>query len=476
MAYVIFTSGSTGNPKGVGNTHSGTINHIAWMQDIINLTDKDRVLQKTSLSFDVSVWEIFHPLLMGCQLIIAKSGKWNDAKYYKDVIAKYSITATQFVPSMLDLIIDEIEPGDWRSVRHLLTGGEALDRILQKKIHASLPNVQLWNVYGPTETADDALYWNCHPESVSITPPIGRPIWNTQVYILDNNLELVPDGVVGELYIAGAGLARGYLGRPGLTSERFIACPYGVSGERMYRTGDLTRRRNDGEIEYLGRADDQVKVRGFRIELGEIEASLLSNFEVLSQVAVIVREVNGDKRIIAYLVSHEGADIPDVSLIRSRLGVSLPEYMVPTYFVSVAALPLTPNGKLDRKALPDPELSGNEESYVAPSTPQEKLLCDLFAELTGVERVGIHDDFFSIGGDSISAIRLVSRARAEELNFTVRDVFANQNPEALAKTAVNVIDVNVENTWPENGLVPALPIYLDMLENLSIGVLYSLCS
>ena len=278
------------------------------------------------------------------------------------------------------------------------------------------------DLYGPTEAAIDVTYWPCTGDR-SAEVPLGRPIWNTQLYVLDGSLGPVPSGVAGELYIAGAGLARGYLNRAGLTAERFVADPHGVPGARMYRTGDLARWRHDGVLEFLGRADAQVKLRGFRIELGEIEAVLLRQ-DGVAQAAVVVREDGaGGQRLIGYVVAAAGAAIEQQAM-RTALGRHLPDYMVPAAIVALEALPLTPNGKLDRRALPAPELAAGHGIYRAPRSPQEAILCELFAEVLGVPRVGVDDSFFELGGHSLLATRLISRVRmALDVEVGIRSLF-----------------------------------------------------
>ncbi|MGV1006904.1 MAG: amino acid adenylation domain-containing protein, partial [Candidatus Nanopelagicales bacterium] len=273
LAYLIYTSGSTGQPKGAGNTHDAIVNRLNWMQSIVGLDAHDRVLQKTAAGFDVAVWEWFLPLMTGAALVIARPGGQRDLNYLRDTIITHQVSVMHFVPSMLEVFIQEPSAQLCTSLRQIVTSGEALSGNAQARTHAVLPAVTLWNLYGPTEAAIDVSYWRCRPQDGSLTPPIGSPIWNTQLYILDQALEPLPQGIAGELYIAGQSLARGYLQRAGLTAERFIACPFAVNGARMYRTGDLVRVRSDGAIEYLGRADNQVKIRGYRIELGEIEAA-----------------------------------------------------------------------------------------------------------------------------------------------------------------------------------------------------------
>ncbi len=433
LAYLIYTSGSTGTPKGAGNTHRAIVNHMDWMQDALQLSGTDRVLQKTAIGFDVAVWEWFLPLMTGARLVIARPEGHKDPAYLRQVIHAQRISVIHFVSSMLDLFLEELRPGDCDCIRQLVTSGEALGATLQARVLGSLPGVSFWDMYGPTEAAIHVSVWKCRPEDGHRAPPIGHPIWNTQLYILDPTLEPVPQGIEGELYIAGLGLARGYLGRPGLTAERFIACPFQPSGARMYRTGDLARRRADGAIEYLGRADEQVKIRGFRIELGEIETALLSAFDSLAQVAVLAREVGSEQRLVAYLVARAGDSVPATEVLSARLATTLPDYMVPAHFVTLAALALSTNGKLDRRALPMPTMQADTTSYRAPQTELERLLCRLFAELTGTTTVSVHSGFFAIGGHSLSAMRLVARLRQEiGVTLPLRLLFEHGTPEAIA--------------------------------------------
>jgi|GEM_PF-499926 len=463
LAYLIYTSGSTGKPKGAGNTHEAVINRLQWMQNLVQLQTEDRVLQKTAIGFDVAVWEWFLPLMTGAALVIAEPGGQKDNQYLRETIERHHVSVLHFVPSMLDVFLEDLDRNQCASIKQIVTSGEALSGNLQAKTFSVLPQTKLWNLYGPTEAAIDVSFWECLPEHLTQTPPIGHPIWNTELYILDQGLSPVPVGVIGELYIAGVGLARGYLGRSGLTAERFTANPFSTAGERMYRTGDLARRREDGAIQYLGRADDQVKIRGFRIELGEIEAALLTAIDGLAQAAVITKEINHDQRIVAYLVMQGQTPLPELQGIRVALGRSLPEYMVPSYFIEIPSLPLTPNGKLDRKALPEPVRDAHEKHYTAPTTHHELTLCRLFSELTGIERVGVEDDFFVIGGDSISAIRLVSRARASGILFSVRDIFKYKSPQGLAAICQDADSIDEGPVWIEDGEFTALPIYQQYL-------------
>ncbi|GLX93432.1 hypothetical protein Hesp01_13820 [Herbidospora sp. NBRC 101105] len=399
-AYVIYTSGSTGRPKGVVVPHEGIANRLQWMQAEYGLTTEDRVLQKTPASFDVSVWEFFWPLITGAALVVARPDGHRDPAYLAALIEREGVTTVHFVPSMLRAFLDV----EVRGLKRVLCSGEALPPDLAAAFHRKV-DAELHNLYGPTEASVDVTAVAVPGDEVTI----GRPIWNTRTYVLDRWLRPVPPGVAGELYLAGVQLARGYLDRPGLTAERFVADPF-AAGERMYRTGDLARWNRDGTLSYLGRTDHQVKIRGFRIELGEIEAAI-------GGVNVVVAR---DDRLVAYVTGEPR----DLDLART-----LPEYMVPAAVVWLDALPLTTSGKLDRAALPAPGFTAGE---ALPATPREETLAGVFADVLGLDRVGAEDDFFALGGDSIVAMRLVSRARAAGLQLTPRDVFRFRSVRGLA--------------------------------------------
>ena len=349
-ANLIFTSGSTGKPTGVLNTHEGLVNRILWMQDAYELNATDRILQKTPYSFDVSGWEFFWPLFFGARLVVALPGKHGDPQYLIRTIIEQGITTIHFVPSMLRVFLGDSDCSACRNLRRVISSGEALLSDLQSLFFEKLAGVQLHNLYGPTEASIDVTAWTCRDGDDSMPPPIGTPVWNTRIYVLDACLEPVPVGVTGELFIAGVQLAQGYLKRPALTAERFVPDPHGKPGTRMFRTGDLARWRADGNLEYLGRTDGQVKIRGFRIELGEIESALAAQAGV-AQAAVTVREDGpGGKQLLGYLVPTAGTT-PDAAVLRRALRERLPDYMVPSALVLISALPLTSSGKLDRRAL-----------------------------------------------------------------------------------------------------------------------------
>ncbi|QNP74886.1 amino acid adenylation domain-containing protein [Streptomyces roseirectus] len=425
-AYVIYTSGSTGRPKGVVVTHDAIVNRLAWMQDAYRLDDSDRVLQKTPFGFDVSVWEFFWPLLEGATLVVARPDGHKDPAYLARTIQEQRITTVHFVPSMLAAFLEEPTAAGCRSLRRVVCSGEALSEQTQNRFHEVL-DVPLHNLYGPTEAAVDVTFWECRPGPGPV--PIGRPIWNTRLYVLDAELRPVPVGVVGELYLAGAGLARGYLGRPALTAERFLPDPFGPAGARMYRTGDLARWRADGVVEYLGRTDDQVKIHGFRIELGEIDA-VLARVSGVARSAVIVREdAPGERRLVGYVVPEPGVAC-DPEVVRRALAATLPEYMVPALVV-VDDLPLTPNGKLDRRALPAPSAPAAE--YVPPATETEELVAGLWAEILGAPLIGRHDNFFDLGGHSLRATRVMARLRHSlGLDLPLHTLFDRPTVAALA--------------------------------------------
>ncbi len=434
-AYVIYTSGSTGRPKGVVVPHAGIVNRLAWMQAAYGLAPDDRVLQKTPVSFDVSVWELFWPLLEGARLVMARPGGHQDPGYLERVISAESVTTVHFVPSMLDAFLSQAGPSRCGSLRRVFASGEALPGGLAARFMTGFA-AGLHNLYGPTETSVDSTAWACREEDGDQVPPIGAPIANTQVFVVDGRLEPVPAGVAGELYIAGAGLARGYLGRAGLTAERFVASPFG-SGERMYRTGDLVRWTADGQLVFCGRADQQVKIRGFRIEPAEIE-TVLAACPGVARAAVTVREDSaGDRRLAGYLVPAEpGADHATlVSLGREYAAARLPEYMVPAAVLVLDALPLTPSGKLDRKALPAPDYAAAAGAGRGPQNVAEEIICGAFAGVLGLEHVGPEDDFFTLGGHSLLAVRLVGRLREQGMRVAVRALFDAPTPAGLAATA-----------------------------------------
>lgn len=436
LVYMIYTSGSTGQPKGVMNIHQAVCNRLIWMQQAYHLTSEDRVLQKTPFSFDVSVWEFFWPLLTGAGLVVARPGGHQDPSYLATVIAESHITTLHFVPSMLQAFLLEPHLEKYcSSLKQVVTSGEALSYELQERFFARFPDPQvaLHNLYGPTEAAIDVTFWECQRGSKPQSIPIGRPIANTQIYILDAALQPTPIGVPGELYIGGVGLARGYHKRPALTAEKFLRDPFSMAdGARLFKTADLARYRADGAIEFLGRMDHQVKIRGFRIELGEIEA-VLSQHPGVQEVVVLAREdVPGDKRLVAYVVAGEAAGTEQEW--RSYLRERLPEYMVPSVFLPLEALPLTPNGKVDRRGLPAPEQRTSGGEYVPPQTLLEEQLAQIWAEVLGLERVGLQENFFDIGGHSLLAVQVLARIREEmQKILSLGSFFKAQTVEEMAR-------------------------------------------
>ena len=428
-AYVIYTSGSTGRPKGVVVEHRGVVGLLCWARAEFPAAELARVLASTSLSFDVSVFEIFAPLICGGSIEVVR-----DLLALADSGGRaWDGTLISAVPSALSEVLSA--PGAKARARTVVLAGEALTARAVAAIGAALPGAEVRNIYGPTEATVYATAWRAgraDAPAMGQNPPIGRPVWNTRALVLDAALQLVPAGVAGELYLAGGQLARGYLGRPGLTGERFVACPFGAAGERMYRTGDLARWNGDGQIEYLGRVDDQVKIRGFRIELGEIEAVLAAQPGV-AQAAVMVREDRpGDGTLVAYAVPASGARL-DPGGLRAAAAAALPGYMVPAAIVLLDRMPLSPSGKLDRRALPAPDYAAAGGGR-APATAGERVLCEVFGQVLGVDRAGPEDSFFDLGGHSLLATRLVSRVRAVlGAELAVRAVFEHPTPAGLAR-------------------------------------------
>lgn len=434
LAYVIYTSGSTGKPKGAMNTHKGICNRLLWMQEAYKLTAGDRVLQKTPFSFDVSVWEFFWPLITGACLVMAQPAGHQDRDYLIDLIRRQQITTLHFVPSMLQIFLEGPGVESCHSLKRVICSGEALPLALQHRFFSQFNHVELHNLYGPTEAAIDVTFWACQSHNSSAIVPIGRPIANTQIYILDSHRQPVPLGVPGELYIGGDGLARGYLNRPELTAEKFIPNPFskGVPG-RLYKTGDLARYLPNGTIEFLGRLDHQVKIRGFRIELGEIEAALNTHPKVKETVVIVQENQEKECRLIAYLVGESEAEITPKDL-RNFLQSQLPDYMIPAAFVFLEAFPLTPNGKLDRQGLPAPEISQNPLDYVPPRTAIEETLAGICADILKLEKVGIHDNFFELGGHSLLATQVISRLRATfQIELALRSLFEKPTVAGLAE-------------------------------------------
>jgi amino acid adenylation domain-containing protein len=454
VAYVIYTSGSTGRPKGVPNTHRGIANRLDWMQERYRLGPDDVVAQKTPVSFDVSVWELFWPLREGARLVLAIPAGHKDSAYLRRLITGEGVTTVHFVPSMLAVFCEQDGAADCRSLRRVVCSGEELPADLARRCVALLPAAGLHNLYGPTEAAVDVSAWHCAPERLAAAErvPIGAPIANTALYVLDQSMKPAPIGVPGELFIGGTGLARGYLNRPALTAERFVPSPFGPPGARLYHTGDLARWRDDGTLEFLGRIDGQVKMHGLRIEPGEIEAALRA-LPPVRDAAVIVREDRpGDKRLVAYLVpagtvpastvpAGIGAAALDAALdhaaVRTELKKVLPDLLVPGGYVTLARLPLSPNGKLDRRALPPPVATRDAAvEFIAPSTPTEQALAAIWGELLGVPAIGTGDNVFDLGAHSLLATQVVARLRREAgVQVSVMDVFKYPTIGELAALA-----------------------------------------
>jgi amino acid adenylation domain-containing protein/non-ribosomal peptide synthase protein (TIGR01720 family) len=419
LAYVIYTSGSTGRPKGAANRHAALSNCMAWMQQRYGIGAQDAVLHKAPFGFDVSVWEIFWPLSVGVKLVLALPGDQREPARIVELIRRHQITTLNFVPSMLQAFLAHEGIEAQTRLRHVICGGEAMPAATQGEALRRLQGVSLQNLYGPTEAAIHVTQWTCRDDGLSLVP-IGRPISATEAWVLDADMAPVPQGVAGELYLGGLALARGYLNRPDLTAERFVAHPFDGAGGRLYRTGDLVRWNAQGQIEYLGRLDHQIKVRGLRIELGEVEAQLLAQPGVREAV-VVAAQGPGGTRLVAYVAAPQATEGLSAALRQALAGV-LPDYMLPSAIVVLQALPLTPNGKVDRKALPAAELSGARD-YAAPQGALEQTLAGIWAELLGVERVGRGDSFFELGGHSLLALGLQARMKAQGLPMQVRTLF-----------------------------------------------------
>ncbi|AZC19691.1 non-ribosomal peptide synthetase [Pseudomonas sp. CMR5c] len=450
LAYVIYTSGSTGKPKGAGNSHAALVNRLQWMQQAYGLDASDAVLQKTPFSFDVSVWEFFWPLMTGARLVVAAPGAHREPARLIRTITEQQVTTLHFVPSMLQAFIRDSGVSACTSLKRIVCSGEALPMDAQQQVFAKLPKVGLYNLYGPTEAAIDVTHWTCVDEGLD-SVPIGRPIANLRTHVLDAQLLPVPAGVAGELYLGGAGLARSYHRRAALTAERFVPCPF-HDGARLYRTGDRVRQRADGVIEYLGRLDHQVKLRGLRIELGEIEARLLEHPQVREATVLVV----DGKQLVGYLVLQEAAADWREALA-AHLGRSLPDYMVPAQWVLLDSMPVTANGKLDRKALLSQVGEVQLAPYSAPREGAEQTLAEIWRAVLTVEQVGLDDNFFALGGDSIISIQVVSRARQAGLALSPRDLFQHQTLRSLAQVAKPVA-LGQQDSGPASGELALTPV------------------
>ncbi|SOD67866.1 non-ribosomal peptide synthase domain TIGR01720/amino acid adenylation domain-containing protein, partial [Streptomyces zhaozhouensis] len=458
VAYAMYTSGSTGRPKGVATTRRGVVALVrdrCWRAEA-----QRRVLFHAPHTFDASTYELWVPLVVGGTVVVAPPGPL-DVAGLTALVTEHAVTALHLTAGLFRVVADEA-PHCFSPLREVLTGGDVVSPAATATVLRHAPHVTFRHLYGPTESTLCATQHELRaPYVPEPSLPIGRPLDNTQTYVLDTALRPVPPGVVGELHIAGQQLARGYHRRPGLTAERFLANPYGPPGSRMYRTGDLARWRDDGRLEFLGRADDQIKVRGHRVEPGEIEA-VLATHPAVTQATVLLREdAPGDRRLVAYLVTER--DGLDAAELRTHLRTALPDYMIPAGFVPLRSLPLTPNGKLDQRALPAPDF-GSPSTGREPRGEREELLAGLFAETLRLDAVGVDDGFFDLGGDSIMSIQLVARARTRGLALTVRDVFEHQTVAALAEIAADA--GTTAPTLPaidRAGPVPVTPVMHEFL-------------
>ncbi|MEV1178204.1 amino acid adenylation domain-containing protein, partial [Nonomuraea sp. NPDC049784] len=456
LAYVIYTSGSTGRPKGVQVTHGGAVNLVEGQRRVLSTTGRDVVLQFAPFSFDASVSEVFMALAVGATLVVATPEARSEPAALVALTTQARVSVATLPPSLLGVL----EPGALSAVTTLLTAGERLSPELAGVWGRGR---RLFNAYGPTETSVCASMALCDVADAG-APPIGGPIANARVYVLDRHLRPVPVGVPGELFVGGSGLARGYGGRPELTAERFLADPFGGEGSRLYRTGDRVRWRADGQLEFLGRVDEQVKVRGYRVEPGEVEAALVAHPEIAA-AAVVAHEDGGDRRLVGYLVAEDVADgIPSAGELRGFLLAGLPDYLVPSVFVELAALPLSPSGKIDRAALPAPDSSRPDlaADFVAPRTATEEVLAGIWAQVLGLERVGVGDSFFELGGHSLLATQAVSQVRAVfDVEVPLGALFAHPSVAELAEL--------VDGSAGRTRVPPIVPVGRDRLLPLSFA-------
>lgn len=460
LAYVIHTSGSTGRPKGVAVTHEAILNRLLWMQDTFGLTPDDRVLQKTPFGFDVSVWELFWPLITGAVMVMARPGGHQDAAYLAGILADEKVTTAHFVPSMLELFVDDPGAAELPALRRVLCSGEALPYGLTRRFAQILPQAELHNLYGPTEAAVDVTWWDCAGTAPPGVVPIGRPVANMRAHVLDGRLAEAPRSVPGELYLGGVQLATGYVGRPGLTAATFVAHPLAGPGGRLYRTGDKVRRLADGSLEFLGRIDHQVKINGYRIEPGEVEHTLTGHRAVREGVVVV--HARGEHReLAAYVTAADGeGDREELSSqLRAHLADQLPRYMVPATVTVLEAMPLTRNGKLDRSKLPDPRREARVSDgrpWRGPETSGEKAVAAAFEAVLGVNLVERDSDFFELGGTSFDAVRAIRRIEGATVPLitahpTVRGLAAALESPASASSML--LSLAPPRTQPGTNLV-----------------------
>ncbi|NTV97800.1 MAG: amino acid adenylation domain-containing protein, partial [Chlorobiaceae bacterium] len=440
LCYVIYTSGSTGRPKGVMIEHRSLINFVFWLQNEFRLSANERMLQSSVSSFDISIFELWWPLSAGASLVLMPVNDLQLPSRLFSCARENQVNVMMVVPSLLSVLLDEGSFSNLHSLRLFFSAGEALDPQLARRFRKQ-SGAELINAYGPTETTVSSACWRYPPDRECPEVPIGRPLANTRLYVLDPYLQPVPAGVPGELYIGGEGLARGYWQRPELTSERFLQdtfMPESMNA-RMYRTGDRVKYMKDGNLLFLGRFDNQVKLRGFRIELGEIETILLEQPNI-RQAVVLLREDNpGDPRLVAYVIPDSKNF--DSNQLRRALRLLLPEYMVPSAFVQLSAFPLLPNGKVDRKTLPRPEYENREKTFRAPTTALEKIIRDMWLEVLHLDNAGVDDNFFDAGGHSLLAVQLINRINREfDLGMTIRNLFETPTIEGLALTVLALFD------------------------------------
>jgi amino acid adenylation domain-containing protein len=431
LAYIVYTSGSTGIPKGVAVTH-GNVVRLVHRSDYFEAGPGTRVLHFASLNFDAATFELWAPLLNGGTVVVAPPER-QSIEQLAELLAAQRIDTLWLTATVFNQMVER-QLQAFAPVRHVLTGGEALSLPHVRRFLGAGFAARLTNGYGPTESTTFAC---CHAVSPAAlegaSVPIGRPIANTEVCVLDADGQPLPVGVAGELHIAGRGLARGYLGQPGLTAERFVPNPFASDGSRLYRTGDLVRSRPDGTLEYLGRTDTQIKIRGFRIETGEVEAALLAVPGVGEAVVTAPADADGQRQLVAHVVRRPGAAEIDAAVLRAALRRRLPDYMIPAHFVMLERLPVTPNGKVDHRALPQPDLRRGERGYVPPGTPIEAMLADVWARVLKRDKVGIHDNFFELGGHSLSATQAVSEVREQvQMDLPLRSFFEHPTIGAIA--------------------------------------------